>query len=101
MDQETTYTAISPDGRTDFIYAETMFDAYTQARDEYGPGVLIREAFYKEWTCGSEETGRCWYTNDGRHVYRDGLNCSGCGSNFRPAELNNHKNGEYFCQECQ
>jgi hypothetical protein len=71
QDQETTYTAISPDGRTDFIYADTMSDAYTQAREEYGPGVVIRESFYKEWTCGSEELaktkGGCYYDAYGTH----------------------------------
>jgi hypothetical protein len=72
MDQETTYTAISPDGRTDFIYADTMFDAYTQAREECGPGVTIRPSFYKEWTCGSEELaqakGGCYYDAHGTHI---------------------------------
>jgi hypothetical protein len=71
MEEETTYTAISPDGRTDFIYADTMFDAYTEAREEYGPGVVIRESFYKEWTCGSEELakakGGCYYDAYGTH----------------------------------
>lgn len=101
MNEETTYTAISPDGRTDFIYADTMAKAYTQARDEYGPGVLIRESFYGEWKCGSGETGNCWYTKDGRHVFRNGIECSGCGGSFRPELINDHKNGERFCYECQ
>jgi hypothetical protein len=48
-----------------------MYGAYTQAREEYGPGVVIRESFYKEWTCGSEELakakGGCYYDTDGTH----------------------------------
>lgn len=71
MEQETTYTAISPDGRMDFIYADTMFEAYTQARDEYGPGVVIRESFYGEWECGTKElalaNGGCYYDAYGTH----------------------------------
>ena len=78
MEEETTYTAISPDGITDFFFAETMVEAYTQARDEYGPGVLIRESFYKEWTCGSEELakarGGCYYDAYGTHQRIDRVN---------------------------
>lgn len=101
MNEETTYTAISPNGVTDFIYADTMVEAYTQARNEYGPGVLIRESFYDEWTCGDEESGNCWYTNDGRHVWKGGIDCTECGNNYKPTEINNHGNGEFFCQLCQ
>ena len=71
MNEETTYTAISPDGITDFIYGDTMVEAYLEARDLYGPGVVIRESFYKEWTCGSEElakaNGGCYYDAHGTH----------------------------------
>lgn len=77
-DQETMYTAITPGGITDFIYADTMLDAYLEATDEYGPGVVIRPSFYKEWTCGSEELARkqggCYYDAYGNHLRIEAAN---------------------------
>jgi hypothetical protein len=77
-DQEMTYTIRTPDGVTDFFYADIMFDAYTDATNEYGPGVTIRPSFYKEWTCGSEELaktkGGCYYDAYGTHQRIEGTN---------------------------
>jgi hypothetical protein len=71
-DQETTYTVKTPAGITDYLYAETMFDAYKLALEHYGPGVVIRPSFYKEWTCGTkalaEFKGGCYYDEIGNHV---------------------------------
>ena len=71
-DQEMTYTVITPDGVTDFFYADTMFDAYTDATEQYGPGVVIRPSWYGEWKCGSKELaetkGGCYHDAYGNHV---------------------------------
>jgi hypothetical protein len=63
-----TYTVFAPNGVTDFIFADTMFDAWTEARDLYGDGVTLRPSFYGEWECGTKESGPCYYEANGEHV---------------------------------
>jgi hypothetical protein len=70
QDQEQTYTVFSPNGVTDFIYADTMFDAWIEAKDLYGDGVTLRPSFYGEWECGTEEIGACYYDRNGNHVVK-------------------------------
>ena len=53
--QETFYTLIGPDGEIEWIDAETMYDAYLQGRELYGPGVVIRPTWYGEWDCGQKQ----------------------------------------------
>lgn len=72
-EQEQMYTVETPDGVTDFFYADTMWEAYQDALETYGEGVTIRRSWYKEWTCGSEELARkrgegCWYDEKGNHL---------------------------------
>lgn len=64
------YTYVSPDGQTWFGEDhETMEDAYREAVEIYGRGVLIRETWYKEWICGTYQPGqRCGYDKYGNHV---------------------------------
>ena len=69
--QEQTYAAISPDGTTDYFYAKSMFAAYIEAHQNYGPGVVIRPAWYGEWDCGTEPGGPCYYDKYGTHLKRD------------------------------
>lgn len=77
--QEQTYAVISPDGTTDYIYADTMFAAYIEAHQTYGPGVVIRPAWYGEWDCGVEGSGPCYYDKYGVHYKRDAQ------GNYKPA----------------
>ena len=68
MDQEMTYTVIGPDGQMDYIWADTMFDAYQQGLEQYGEGTTVRPSFYKEWTCGMYKEGqRCGFDKYGMH----------------------------------
>lgn len=64
------YTYVSPDGQTWFGEDhETMEDAYREAVEIYGRGVLIRETWYKEWICGTYQPGqKCGYDKYGNHV---------------------------------
>ena len=55
MDQEMTYTVTTPDGITDYFYADTMWDAFQEALAEYGQGITIRPSWYGETDCGTEE----------------------------------------------
>lgn len=71
-DQETMYAAIAPNGTTDYFYADSMYEAYLEAKDTYGEGVTIRPSWYGEWKCGSEELATekgngCWYDKYGNH----------------------------------
>lgn len=72
MDQEMTYTITTPDGVTDYFYAETMWDAYQEALAEYGEGITIRPSWYGEWECGTkglvEKLGYgCYHDAYGKH----------------------------------
>lgn len=68
-DQERSYTVTTPDGITDYFYADSMVDAYLDALGHYGDGITIRESWYKEWTCGTYEPGKqCGYDKYGNHV---------------------------------
>jgi len=69
--QEQTYTVISADGVTDYIYAKSMFAAYIEAHQTYGPGVVIRPSWYGEWDCGTEPGGPCYYNQYGEHLKRN------------------------------
>jgi hypothetical protein len=77
-EQEQSYTVKTPDGVTDFFYADTMWQAYEEALETYGEGVTIRPSWYGEWKCGSEEIARkngsgCWHDNWGNHyVMKEG-----------------------------
>jgi len=66
-----TYTAVSPNGVTDFIYADSMFEAYEEALELYGQGVVIRPSWYGEWDCGTESLGACYYDKFGVHHKRE------------------------------
>ena len=69
MNQEMTYTVIGPDGQMDYIWADTMFDAYQQGLEQYGEGTTVRPSFYKEWTCGMYKEGqRCGFDKYGNHL---------------------------------
>lgn len=65
--QEQTYTITTPDGVTDFFYAETMWQAFEDAKNQYGEGVTIRPSWYGEWDCGVEGSGACYYDKYGNH----------------------------------
>lgn len=64
------YTYISPDGEVwTSEWYDTMEEAYKEAVEMYGRGVVIRETWYKEWVCGYYEPGdRCGYDKYGNHV---------------------------------
>ena len=64
------YTYVSPDGEIYWSdWHDTMEDAYREAVDMYGNGVLIREVWYKEWICGFYQPGqKCGYDKYGNHV---------------------------------
>lgn len=66
-EQGMTYTVTSPHGQVDFLYADTMWEAYTEALEIYGEGVIIRPSFYGEWKCGTEGKGSCYYDKFGVH----------------------------------
>jgi len=67
---EMMYTYVSPDGEIWWSdYHETMEQAYQEAVEMYGDGVLIRKVWYKEWVCGFYELGQqCGYDKYGNHV---------------------------------
>jgi len=77
--QETTYTATTPFGKIDFFYANSMYEAYLEAKATYGDYVTIRPSWYGEWDCGSEELATekgngCWYDQYGNHhKMKDGV----------------------------
>lgn len=71
--EETTYTIITPDGITDFMSGESMWEVFQEAEREYGKGVTIRPSWYDEWECGSAEIAYknghgCWYNEVGEHL---------------------------------
>jgi len=94
--QEMFYTLIGPDGEIEWIDAETMFEAYLQGRELYGPGVVIRPTWYGEWDCGTEEAGSpCWHDKHGNHVKRE-------EKSAETEVLEGHEIGEWeitFCYE--
>lgn len=69
--EETTYTITTPDGVTDYFYADTMLNAYNEALARYGQGIMIRPSWYGEWECGTQELaelyGGCYYDKYGNH----------------------------------
>lgn len=67
---EMMYAYVSPDGEIWWSdWHETMEDAYREAVEMYGNGVLIREVWYKEWICGFYQPGqKCGYDKYGNHV---------------------------------
>jgi hypothetical protein len=73
------YTYVSPDGEIWWSdWHDTMEDAYREAVEMYGDGVLIREVWYKEWICGFYEPGKqCGYDKYGRHVTEEEMEKAG------------------------
>lgn len=70
--QEATYTITTPSGITDFIYGNSMYEAYLEAKELYGEGVSLRPSWYDEWECGSQlqataKGNGCWYDKYGNH----------------------------------
>lgn len=80
-----TYTITTPHGQTDFIYADSMWDAYTEAVANYGEAVTIRLSWYGEWKCGTEELGACYYDKFGVHHKRENAK----GGPVAPSEVTN------------
>jgi hypothetical protein len=69
MDQEMTYTVIGPDGQMNYIWADTMFEAYLEGLEQYGEGTTVRPSFYSEWDCGMFRDGqRCGFDKYGNHI---------------------------------
>ena len=67
--EEMFYTIIGPDGQMDYIWADTMFEAYEQGIEQFGEGTSVRISWYKEWTCGMYKEGaRCGYDKYGNHI---------------------------------
>jgi hypothetical protein len=67
--EEMFYTIIGPDGQMDYVWAETMFEAYEQGIEQFGEGTSVRLSWYKEWTCGMFKPGsRCGYDKYGNHI---------------------------------
>lgn len=79
LEEATFYTVIGPDGDIDYIDAESMFEAYVQAYNTYGRGVVIRQTWYGEWDCGTEPGGPCYHDKYGVHHKRD------ADGNYKPA----------------
>lgn len=72
--EEMTYTIIGPDGQIDYVWAETMFEAYEEGIEQFGEGTTIRLSWYKEWNCGMFEPGsRCGYDKYGNHIRAEEL----------------------------
>ena len=69
--QEQTYTVITPDGVTDYMFGLTMWEVYKEAVKQYGEGVVLRPSWYGEWDCGVEGTGACYYDKYGNHRFND------------------------------
>lgn len=95
------FTVIGPDGESDLIYADDMAKAYEMAVERYGRGAVIRPTWYGEWECGSGPESACHYDRYGKHHVRDGITCTECGNSFRADQINDHGNGERFCEVCQ
>lgn len=70
--EEATYTIVTPDGKTYFMWGYPMYAVYKEALRKHGDGVLIRPSWYGEWDCATEELARkkgegCWYDKFGNH----------------------------------
>jgi len=75
--EEMFYTIIGPDGQMDYIWADTMFEAYEQGLEKYGKGAMVRPSWYGEWDCGMYEPGRrCGHDKYGNHIRAEELNVS-------------------------
>ena len=70
--QDATYTITTQSGITDFIYGNSMYEVYLEAKELYGEGVSLRPSWYDEWECGSQllataKGNGCWYDKYGNH----------------------------------
>ena len=96
----TSWTIITP-GQPNDYFMGTIEEAYEHARKEYGIAASIRETWYGEWDCGSGPDSACHYDRYGKHHVRNGVTCTECGNSFRADQVNDHGNGEKFCEFCQ